>query len=79
VTYRKLEKAKKKLRRLCEYRNLQNVELILFCDEDVRTEVDGVVIMPLREVYDKFVRTDAGKAWQKDISNINGAGKNSMM
>ena len=75
VTYRKLEKATKKLRRLCEYRNLRNADLILFCNEDVRTERDGAVIVPLREVYDKFVRTDAGKAWQKDTFEIYGSGK----
>jgi hypothetical protein len=75
VTYDSLKKAKKKPRRLREYQNLTNVHLILFCNVDVQTERDGVVVVPLREVYDKFVRTDAGKAWQKDTFDVRGYGK----
>lgn len=75
VTYDSLKKAKKKLRRLLEYRNPTKVDLILFCGEDVRTERDGVVIVPLRQVYDEFVSTDAGRAWQEDTFDIPGYGK----
>ncbi len=66
VTHNRLQKAKSKLRRLETYRDPGNAVCILFCGDDARSEHDGTLIVPLREVYDEFVRTEAGRAWQKD-------------
>jgi len=65
VTYahRDSNEGSMKLQRLKHYANQSACHLILFCDCDSHSVVDGVTIFPLEEVFSLFTKWGHGQDW----------------
>jgi len=76
VTYRSTKQSGAKLKALLDYADIGRSELILFCDCSHVEEKEGVRIIPLRYVYDQFVRTRIGRKWLEiaTAANLNAEG-----
>jgi hypothetical protein len=70
VTYRSPENCDKKIKALRKHRVSKGGKLILFCKCSKLENRDGVLIVPLRLVYEKFTSTPSGKLWLKHILGL---------
>jgi len=68
VTYGKLGKSKNKIARLKEFNNSSDSELILFCNCDVPSVEDGIVIFPIQRVFECFTASEIGQRWINAIN-----------
>jgi len=69
VTFRPFDQCTEKLDALLLYRDGDLSTIILFCDCLESTTARGAIIVPLRRVYDEFVRTQIGKLWLESAVN----------
>lgn len=66
VTFSPLSSIEGKMKKLLEYSGERTV-LIMFCDDDARSEVNGVHIVPLRMVFDWMQNS----SWVNDWTKLN--------
>jgi hypothetical protein len=67
VTHYSLEASMEKLEKLKKYQSGRGSHLLLFCDCKRWTRIDAVTVFPIREVYERFSKTPAGKLWKRQI------------
>lgn len=65
VTYKPIEECDGKFDALHQFGGGDEDALLLFCECSKLHTRDGVKVIPLRMVYDKFVATPTGKVWIK--------------
>lgn len=59
--------ANKKFENLKKFRSNKGSHLLFFCDCEKRMKIGGVVVSPIRKVYDRFIRTLTGETWKRHL------------
>ena len=66
VTHYSFEASADKFEKLKKYQNGRTY-LVLFCDSEKCSKIAGVLIFPIREVFERFGKTAVGKLWKKHV------------
>jgi hypothetical protein len=69
VTYLDLDHitARKKLDNLRKYEAEEKNHLVLFCNCTQPEVINGVLVCPIRQVYDRFILTETGQKWLQHV------------